>query len=1122
MNARHAPTRWLSFFGTPSLIDGGSRTPIVLKYRNGGMLLGFLAAHPGRIFRRETLADMFWPELDSTAGRRNLRVVLSDLSAALKALGLAEALAAPRDWLCFRPPGSLWTDESLLLAIKADNSEARHWLPTVAGQIAQNPAWLDLGDAKAAEDFQEWLGIQRTHLENLFQALPSPGRVSPPALPDDQEVPVELETLALLHIEIEARQPCVDERDAWRDLQRQQEIILKEIRLLGGEPISSSLDGFTFAFGHGSIHSGYRWLALRAAANLHALLSEQYRVRAAALSGRLLVEQQDGLRASGQRLGLLKILCAAADEDEILVDDSYRDLANAFGATPRERLHWRGAGQSVQTFGQALGQLSTFLLLPTYDASTEFFGREDILEDLEHAWRATSAGRTQHHCLQGPPGIGKTRSAHEFASRLQALGAPVFWLGARSETATQPWSALHELLSRIVSTCTGDTWPVRIDSFTQRFQRTLPREQRDLLASFLETRGLAYNQRSAFADLLHAILCPSGTPSLIVIDDAQWIDPASANVLRAIAGKPSSSLFLATQRDHPQPAFFEGCQVHELPPLPDQAAHAILKALPDGDLLDHKSCHRIVSAAQGRPIYLLAGENRQGSSFAEHLQALVNSLGPAASTMKRAALFGIQFRQDDLGSLVGTDIANTAIEQAIASHLLVSRGPRTWAFFHPLLQAHLYQLMERRERLALAPRAAAILASRGELARAASLYEEGGQIDAALEHFTRAANLALDQEDILAASQLFDQVARLGYGNDERGQWARMRHARALIIRDGYGSASVQEICQQVRASIPEQRPGEELSFIAIAYAYLGSGSDHAEAGLELAAEMAPLAQTPIQQQTAIWAKANSLFWLGRFREALPLLAQALDMAKDLPFEERIRYFPSDPLVLGNAQYAWVRWFMGDPAGAEVHIRRAHFHAQRSRLRQDTAIVYCFQAALCWFADDLAGLTMNANEAWLVADSEEFTLWKTVATLLQTLARAYGGESPRLLELLAAEQSMRASYPGGLNTGRWLAAAALLASGHHFIALSVINRAIRESDRQEHQYCLMELWRLRAAAMELLPMRRRSAITQSHLNAVTLAQKAGAQGWIDRWYPETLPGIDTARLRNGDPLPALA
>lgn len=1100
------PVRWLTFFGEASLLDQQEPTALPLKYRNGARLLGFLAAHPGRIFRRESLADLFWPDLDSAGGRSNLRVVLSDLVTVLKSFGLSEALITQREWLSFQRPDSLWTDETLLTALQSEKPDVAPWLASARTTIGRNPLWLDTGDAQTSEDFLEWLQVQRAHLENLVPAaVAQPASVPPPPIATTTAPPVELATLALLRLEIEASHDCDDERETWRRMQSIENELQREAQVHGGVLVNAKLAGYTFAFGHDSLHSGYRYLSLRAAINLHAILAPDYRVHMGVVAGRVLLERNGSLKVSGQRVRLVEQLALAAQAGEILTTESYIDLLPGITKATHGANQFRGMAKESEIFGQEISKLTSLPLLPAGDGNTPFFGRNALISDLEVRWRQACQGVTQRYCLEGEAGIGKTRTAHEFASQKQAQGYPAFWFGGRSETADSPWSALHEMLTRVLSASvtTSTDWATRLDRFLEHKKHSLDRHQRSVLLGFLSTHGITHGDRSTFAEALRLIICGKGEATLVVIDDAQWIDAASSTVLKEIAAWPSATLFFLTRRPNYRDGVLpHGYHTHTLEPLDDAAARAILDALPDTDLLEKKEQRRIVSAARGLPIYLLAGTAGHGNSFAEHLQSMTNGLGEAMRVMKIAALFGMQFVLEDLVNLVAPDVAELAIEQAAASRLIVPRGQHTWAFFHPLLHSHLRQLLDSQEKQELAPLAARILASRGELQRAAALYEEGGEIEMALETYSRAATIALDQEDTLAACPLFDHVARLGYGEGKAGHWSRMRHARALVIKDGYGSNSVQSISQEVRKALSSLSRGDELAFTATAYAYLGAASEGARAPLAYADEMHRLAKTPIQHQTATWSQANSLFWLGRFIEARPLLESALHAASALPFDERIRYFPSDPLVLGNGQLAWMCWFMGDNTGAQSHIRQAMEYALASRLRQDMAIAFCFTAALRWSEGDMAGLDINADEAWNISDSEDYILWKTVGGLLRTIVRATQGETPNIFDLLAAQESMRQAHPGGLNTGRWLAAAALLESGQNFIALQVIDQALACAEQQEHQYCLMDLWRLKAQALAALPLRRKSSIREAQTQAIRHAQAAGAQGWLARWYPE--------------------
>lgn len=1096
--------RWLTFFGHAALLEPGGAVVLPLKYRNAALLLGFLAAHPGRIFRREMLADLFWPELATSDGRRNLRVVLSDLLGALKLLGLAEMLESQRDWLSLSPAPDLWTDDTLLAALNAGDLQASPWGETLRDLLAGNPSWLDVGEARTAEDFQEWLGVQRAHLENLQrQLLIGAAKTSRVADSGEMTPHCELATLALLRLDVEAKQAAGDEREAWRRLRAKEAELLRVARMHGGLLVDFSLDGCTLVFGHDALHGGYRWLALRAAASLHAVFGAEYMVGIGLTAGRVLVERGEKLRVSGQRPRLLEQLAARAQNGEILVDDSYADLVSAFAGSPRGVSGLRGVEREIEVYSQEIDKLPAFLLPPISDCAPPFCGRDEIVAELEACWQRASQGAVECYCLEGEPGIGKSRIAYEFASRLQQQGRTVFWLGGRSETAGNPWSALHELFSRLFPATSGEAGRAeRLRAFLARSGKKLDASRCASLLGFLDTHGVVHGERAAFAEAVHDLMCVGALPALVVIDDAQWLDAASSTVLRQISAMPSATFFLLTRRpNHPEGLLPDHCHTRHLAPLGDAAARAILSALPDSDLLDARTQRRIISSARGLPIYLLAATPHRGASFAEHLQGMINGLGEAIRVMKIASLFGMQFQLADLVPLVASGLAEPALERAAASGLIVRRGAGSWAFFHPLLHGHLHDLLDLPEKRDLAPRAARILMARGELPQAAALFEEGGEIGLALESYCRAARVALDQEDALAACQLFGHVARLGYGDGDAGRWARMHHARALIIKDGYGSNSVQRISRAVRQGLCNFSHGDELAFKATAYAYLGAGGEGAENGLLYADEMQRLARTPIQRQTAAWARANTLFWLGRFVEARPLFEEALIVGADLPFDERVRYFPSDPLVLGHCQMAWMLWFMGESDASQAHGKTARAYAGASRLRQDKAIAYCFAAALCWSRGDSSGLAANADEAWAIADGEEYILWKTIAHLLLAIARSDEGEAPSLLGLLAAEDAMRQAYPGGLNTGRWLAAAALLGAGRNFIALQVIDKALSEAAQQEHQYCLMDLWRLKALALERLPLRRAVQARAAHARAIHYARLSAADGWLEYWYP---------------------
>jgi predicted ATPase/DNA-binding SARP family transcriptional activator len=72
----------LSFFGSWRVLLGNETIPR-FKYDKVRALLAFLVVEPSRPHRRETLMDMFWPDLPETAARNNLRQALVTLREAI-------------------------------------------------------------------------------------------------------------------------------------------------------------------------------------------------------------------------------------------------------------------------------------------------------------------------------------------------------------------------------------------------------------------------------------------------------------------------------------------------------------------------------------------------------------------------------------------------------------------------------------------------------------------------------------------------------------------------------------------------------------------------------------------------------------------------------------------------------------------------------------------------------------------------------------------------------------------------------------------------------------------------------------------------------------------------------
>jgi DNA-binding CsgD family transcriptional regulator/energy-coupling factor transporter ATP-binding protein EcfA2 len=324
-------------------------------------------------------------------------------------------------------------------------------------------------------------------------------------------------------------------------------------------------------------------------------------------------------------------------------------------------------------------------------------GRETETAEI---MRRVAAGRSRSEVLilTGEPGAGKSVLLDFAAGRARSEGGRVLRAAGSESEAHLGFAGLHQLLRPV-----------------HRGLDSLPPRQRSALRTVL---GLDDRTEApdgmlvglAVLTLLSDLAEPA--PLLVVVDDAQWIDRASLDVLSFVARRMDSepvTLLVGVRAADTLPGFDKGYQRLEIGPLSGEAANRLLDRQPTPPT--GRTRVRILQQAAGNPLALVelaratarqsdrsSGEgplpvtDRLERIFAEHARSL-----PEA-TRRPLLLLAAADATDVLTASRGLpETDDRAWAPAERAGLVRLDGPRI-SFRHPLIRSAIYHAASFEER----------------------------------------------------------------------------------------------------------------------------------------------------------------------------------------------------------------------------------------------------------------------------------------------------------------------------------------------------------------------------------------------------------------------------------------
>lgn len=522
--------------------------------------------------------------------------------------------------------------------------------------------------------------------------------------------------------------------------------------------------------------------------------------------------------------------------------------------------------------------------------------------------------------LSGEPGVGK--SALLAAARDQAGGMRVLSGGGVESEAQLPFAALHQLVRPVLD-----------------HVEELPRPQADALRGAL---GLAAGGGDRFLVSLAVLSLLSEAaehgPLLCLVDDAQWLDDASADALVFVARRLDAegiALLFAAR---------EGETRHfEAPGLPklrlgglDHAAAAQLINRHAGVALSPEVRDRLVTETGGNPLALLELSPALSKAQLSGVEALLGPI-PVSARVEHAFLARVQRLPEDSQTLLlvaaadeGGELATVlraatqlgaaaeALDDVEQAGLATVHGARL-ELRHPLVRSAVYQAAPLSKRQAAHRALANVLVAEDEADRrawhrAAASVEPDPTV---VEELEGAARRARGRSGFAAASLAFERAAALTPDAEHRARrlaaaaenaWLGGRVERALTLLEAARPLAAEPVqradidrhlgliemtrgvpadaCGLLLRAATEVAPidGERalhlLNIAGLAAAYAGD-REAAVAIAEVTRGLA-LAETPFLRMLAELLIGLGDHAAGDFAAAAPRLRVALDLAEEL------------------------------------------------------------------------------------------------------------------------------------------------------------------------------------------------------------------------------------------------
>jgi predicted ATPase/DNA-binding winged helix-turn-helix (wHTH) protein len=209
--------------------------------------------------------------------------------------------------------------------------------------------------------------------------------------------------------------------------------------------------------------------------------------------------------------------------------------------------------------------------------SRKLVGRSTQIGELRNCWQRALGNQRQIVFITGEPGIGKTSLVDEFLQRAATDRATMFFARGQCVEGYGGKEAYYPILEALRQLCQGSQGgsvvqilATQAPTWLVQFPALVNSKQREMLQR--EIRGATHERMlREIGEALETITAEK--PSLLVLEDLQWVDLCTVDLISALARRraPSKLMLIGTYRPvdvtlvgHPLKAVKQDLLVHQL------------------------------------------------------------------------------------------------------------------------------------------------------------------------------------------------------------------------------------------------------------------------------------------------------------------------------------------------------------------------------------------------------------------------------------------------------------------------------------------------------------------------------------------------------------------------------